>query len=341
MCGGGGRGPGDTSMGKTAKEALTEFSEKLIAALEAGTAPWQRTWEPGECPTPYNGVTGYPYRGSNLLALLLFHGGAHRDPRWAGFRQIAQAGGGVRKGEKGVPILVAVTNHGRGRRSDPKPDDSDPEREGREPQTEAEGESGNGERKWGRARTTWCTHHIFNFEQADGLPPEPEGPQAAPESEAERNLAAIAGGTGIRVVHAPHATPSYNRIDDSIRMPDRDRFDSGDHYRGTLLHELAHATGHPSRLKRWTDARAERTKAEYAEEELRVEIAAVMTGAALGVGHRPDVEEHTRYMAHWVDLLKIQPERIRTIAAEAQAIKDWLTTAAESGSGNTHRLEAA
>ena len=83
-----------------------QFAEKMIKAIEAGTAPWQKPWKPGEQISPQNFTTDRNYRGGNAiyLAVAAVEKG-YSDPRWGGYRQIAEAGGHVRIGEKGTPIM--------------------------------------------------------------------------------------------------------------------------------------------------------------------------------------------------------------------------------------------
>ena len=96
-------------MGKLHEKAAEyheQFAARIIKALEAGTAPWQKPWKPGERILPHNFQSGRDYRGGNALYLALNaleRGFA--DPRWGGYRQIQEAGGHVRKGEKGTPIM--------------------------------------------------------------------------------------------------------------------------------------------------------------------------------------------------------------------------------------------
>lgn len=83
------------------------FADRLIEALKAGTAPWQRPWKPGELGWPTNATTNRRYSSNNAILLLVVTlARAYGDMRWAGFGQIRRAGGMVRKGEKGTPILV-------------------------------------------------------------------------------------------------------------------------------------------------------------------------------------------------------------------------------------------
>jgi antirestriction protein ArdC len=85
-----------------------ELTDKIIVALEAGTAPWRRPWDKTGCngaTAPVNAATGHRYRGINLFVLgmspLAF---ASNDPRWCTYRQAGARGWQVRKGEKATPV---------------------------------------------------------------------------------------------------------------------------------------------------------------------------------------------------------------------------------------------
>src|ERR1700729_4556985 len=54
------------------RDHYQELTDKIIAALEAGVAPWCRPWEPNACGgsnMPVNVATGHRYRGVNLFLL--------------------------------------------------------------------------------------------------------------------------------------------------------------------------------------------------------------------------------------------------------------------------------
>lgn len=78
-----------------------QLAEKIITQLEAGTAPWQRPWDAPPISLPHNESTGKPYRGSNVLNLML---AGYSDPRWLTFNQAKERGYQVNKGEKGSLI---------------------------------------------------------------------------------------------------------------------------------------------------------------------------------------------------------------------------------------------
>ena len=78
-----------------------KVSSELIEQIKEGVAPWQKPWKPGEQCTPENFSTGKSYTGGNSLYLMsrgIRQG--HGDNRWGTYRQIAAAGGQVRKGAK-------------------------------------------------------------------------------------------------------------------------------------------------------------------------------------------------------------------------------------------------
>ena len=79
-------------------------AEECIEALENGTAPWIRPWEPGEMPgPPVNAMTGKPYRGINRIRLTMQKGG-DGDPRWCTYKQAQELGAQVKKGSKGTTV---------------------------------------------------------------------------------------------------------------------------------------------------------------------------------------------------------------------------------------------
>ena len=54
------------------RDHYQELTDKIIAALEAGTAPWRRPWDKAACggaTSPVNAATGHRYRGINLFVL--------------------------------------------------------------------------------------------------------------------------------------------------------------------------------------------------------------------------------------------------------------------------------
>ena len=231
------------------------------------------------------------------------------DPRWGGYRQIQDAGGHVRKGEKGTPILYVDFNRRETVRD-----------EGGKPVLDDAGHPAVESVR--RDRPLVKLHYVFNVEQTEGL--DLRSLQvAAPAWEGHERAEALIKSSGVRIDHVAGDRAYYRLSADRVVLPERSQFPSQDAYTHTALHELGHATGHPSRLNRPTlvDHGGFGSEA-YAKEELRAEIAAMMTGEKLGVGHEP--RHGTAYVGSWVKALENDPREIRAAAVDAQRISDWL-----------------
>lgn len=281
------------------------FADRLLAAIAAGTAPWQKPWRPGELTLPANLTTGHKYQGNNtilLMATAMLRG--YADTRWAGFRQIADAGGRVTKGQRGTPITVFRPRPDRDEDLDtstPNDDDVDV-----------------------RRPTCFCSvYHVFNLEQTEGLE-HLEAPRPATIARDCRAVVdQVATDAHVDVRHVGGDRAYYHRVLDYIAMPMREQFHSENAYEQTLLHELAHSTMHPSRLDRPANKLIAKTSDDYALEELRAEISSMMLGERLGLGHQP--QNGQAYVAGWLRKLKDDPDAVRKAAADAQRIADWLT----------------
>ena len=116
----------------------------------------------------------------------------------------------------------------------------------------------------------------------------------------------------------------YHFQTDRVTLPEREQFPTGNGYYQIALHELGHATGHPDRLDRDTlkNGTGQFGSVEYAREELRAEMAAMLTGDRVGVGH--DGSRGAAYVKGWVTALDHDPNEVYKAAADAQHISDYL-----------------
>ncbi len=103
-------------------------------------------------------------------------------------------------------------------------------------------------------------------------------------------------------------------------MPFKHQFPTPDRYYATALHELGHWTGHESRLNR--DLAHPFGSEGYAREELRAEIASMLLGSELGIGHDPG--QHVAYVGSWIKALQQDPTEIFRAAADAEKIQDFV-----------------
>ena len=198
-------------------------AEKLIEQLKAGTAPWQRPWEPGEpnAYLPMNPTTGKRYKGINAIHLMAQ---GRSDGRWMTYKQAAAVGAQVRKGEKGTPVQYWKFSEEQN-----KVDES-----GR-PVLNAKGEPVKETVQLERPRVFFAT--VFNAEQIDGLPPIQKKEQTWSAVERAEHILKASGAS---ITHAPGDRAFYRPATDSIHLPDRGQFPTADNYYATALHELGH-----------------------------------------------------------------------------------------------------
>jgi len=276
-------------------------SDTLIKQIETGTAPWQRPWKPGERPLAHNLLTKNDYQGCNQMWLMMVSAAEDfTDTRWGTYRQIKEAGGQVRRGEKGYQVM-AIFEVGQ------------KEREQAEQEARDRGED---PPRLSR-RMMPRVYTVFNAVQADGLPSlETEAPSWNPCERAEKILQM----SGISIKNGGERA-CYNLTKDTIYLPHKSRFTSPEAYYATALHELAHATGHPNRMNRELLTFREDTDA-YAREELRAEISALMVCTQLGLGY--DSQNGCAYVKHWVSILKNTPEEIRIATTDAHKMSSYL-----------------
>ena len=288
------------------------FAATVAENIEAGTAPWQKPWSPGESFRPRNLATSKEYRGGNSIFLALAGFG---DPRWGTFRQIQTAGGSVLKGSKGTPVVYW------GRR--------------RVPVLGADGQQAKDEK--GRKVTRELTaheeggrppfaklYHVFNLAQTSGLDLEPLGAVAVAWTDDGRAERAIEA-SGVPLTNCQGDRACYSPLSDSITMPSKGQFPDPLAYYHTALHELVHATGHASRIDRPGIAGSDGFGSElYAKEELIAEIGAMMTGEQIGVGSRP--QHSAAYVNGWLAALKDDPREIYRAASAAEKAADWIVS---------------
>src|SRR3546814_8288396 len=88
-------------------ELYDEVTHRIVAELEAGRFPWVQPWDASPN-LPRNALSGRRYSGVNVL-LLWAAGieGAYPSASWLTFRQALQAGGNVKKGERGTNVVYA------------------------------------------------------------------------------------------------------------------------------------------------------------------------------------------------------------------------------------------
>ncbi|MDQ0470065.1 ArdC family protein [Labrys wisconsinensis] len=278
-----------------------DITDKIIAELEAGRAPWVQPWGSAAAKAPLamprNAATGRHYSGINVLILwgaVIQHGFLGQS--WLTFHQALSLGGNVRKGEHGTTVVYA--------------DRFTPEDEKRRARETGEDAA---------AIPFLKRFTIFNAAQCDGLP---DGIAAIapppPPGLIEPRVEALIEATGIDFrIGGDRAF--YVPAHDYVQVPPPQAYFEPINWHRTALHELGHATGHASRLSR--DLTGGFGSRKYAFEELVAEINAAFCCASLGI--TPTVR-HADYIGAWLEVLREDNRAIVRAASQASKAANWL-----------------
>ncbi len=273
-------------------------TDAIVAAIEAGTKPWEKSWANGK------GYSSYPlrhsgekYRGINILLLWARQMEAgFVSPFWMTYQQALELGGQVRRGEKGTMVCY----YGQAKKDEPASTEDGP-----------------------NVYRFLKTFTVFNCDQVDNLPDRYRitAPQVIPISERIPEVDAIIAATGADIRHGGNRA-YYRPATDTIQLPEFTAFHSAEAYAGTAFHELIHWTKAKHRLDRSFDSTGFGDSG-YAREELVAELGAAFIGAELGFAPE-HLEDHASYIASWLKALKEDKRAIFSIAAKAQAAADYV-----------------
>lgn len=272
------------------QDLYQQVTDKIIAALESGVAPWVKPWNSAAAHggMPYNAVSGKPYRGVNVALLYAPHFASNA---WMTFKQAKDLGANVRKGEHGSIIVFYKPFAVKDRNAQPDASGNVPE----------------------RTIPLLKAYHVFNAEQIDNLPENYAAPVTIrPPMPADTLLAQAT------ITHGGDRA-FYHPALDFIRLPQPSQFRSEADYQATALHELTHWTGHASRLAREYGKKF--GDQAYAREELVAEMGAAFLCARCGIDGQL---QHPEYIANWLKVLKNDKRAILTAASHAQKAADFI-----------------
>lgn len=282
------------------------ITDKLVQMIEAGAGEWRMPWHSSEARSmPINVASKKAYRGVNVPMLWSTAlGMGYESPYWGTYKQWADKGAQVRKGEKGTTVVYWKVED--------KPGKVEP--------TSSDGDK-KGEKKSNR-RLILRYSNVFNAAQVDGWTP-PATPVIEELSEDQRialvdeffkNTGSVLKHGGGRAFYRPSA--------DEIHMPAFKTFRDAVSYYATLGHEHVHWTGHESRLDRELN-RSRFGDQAYAMEELIAELGAAFLCAHLGLANEPR-PDHAQYLAGWLEVLQNDNKAVFHAASKAQAAVKFL-----------------
>ena len=272
------------------RDMFQETTDKIVAMLEAGTAPWRKPWTSADAP---RNIEGRPYNGINVFILGMQ---PFTNPFWMTFNQAKARGGNVRKGEKGTTVvfwkIMRVTD-----------------------KDEKSGE------KVSKTIPMLRSFTVFNVEQTENvnLPRKVRDWKPTQVSEfegyeaAEKIMAEYPDAPAVLTGSAAFYVPAS----DTITLPARESFHSPAEFYSTAFHEMGHSTGHEKRLNREGIANIGAFGThEYGREELVAEMTAAFLAAEAGIEVTHD--NSAAYLASWVRTIKADPRAVVVAAGKAQ-----------------------
>lgn len=283
-----------------------DLIQMFIQCLEEGNVPWEQMWKTS---VPENGVTGIKYKGVNNLYLsLISQKRNYNDNRWITFNQMVKNKWKFIKPAKGQGVLVewwAMKN-----KKNNKIVSFDAYKKIIKEETEREKEF----------KITKMNYIVYNGDLIDGLVNNKvEQKQEIINNEYVKNIIENIG-VGYR---EEGEEAYYNPIKDEVVLPPSENFKTSNSYYATQLHEIAHSTGHKSRLNR--DIKNDFGSKEYAKEELRAEISSafLMQKFHLEEDER-HLKNHKSYVKNWLEILKNDSKELFSAITDSNKIVDYL-----------------
>ena len=295
---------------------------------------WQRGWllpvQGGGVPI---NISGRAYSGLNPFMLLMYSAiKGYKVPVFMTFNQVQKLDSHVLKGEKSFPVLYfqPLYKDEFGNKVDIEDINKMSEEE--------------------KSRLTYIplvkVNNVFNIEQTNLAETKPDlyakimdrfKPQQFSDTEGmyenDKLDALVANNLWVCPIKADKTSAQayYHPGDDYIVVPEKaqfrkgessvDTYISGQEYYGTMLHEMAHSTGHPSRLNRLENGHFGSPK--YAREELIAELTSAFVASALGFDTRLS-SNSACYLNSWIDALKEEPRFIMSVLPAVGKASDMI-----------------
>lgn len=301
-------------MKKTDDKMAEAFAELMIKKISELEVDWKKPWvNIGGMGLPQN-ISGRQYNGINSFMLMMIREMiGYQLPVFMTFQQAKKEGWEIKKGEKGVPVELWRQVYR--------------DENGKKLTYEEYKELSDDEKQKCKSYPVSKVYTVFNAEQTRmaevdpdrwqklldnfGVPKlvEKEGMLVSPELDFM-----VKNQRWVCPVNVQQSDKAYySPVSDRIVIPLKVEFEDGERYYGTMLHEMAHSTGHESRLNRALENQF--GDAAYGREELVAEMTSAMMAAQLGIVKGIE-EDNVAYLKGWLKNIKEKPEFIRTVMSD-------------------------
>ena len=267
------------------KDIYQAITDRITAQLEQGVIPWHKPWIVSGKACAISRSTGKPYSLLNQLIL-------GKPGEYATFAQIKQEGGRIKRGAKAQFIVFWKW-------------------------IEQEDKDNPGEVK----KIPFLRYYnVFHLDDCDGLQPKHKTAAAQPlepDAAADAIISDYLTRSGVKLEHRPGDRAFYRPSTDTVVLPEMEQFTERAEYYSTAFHELAHSTGHASRLNRLT-ATAHFGNEEYSKEELVAEIGAAALVNHAGLETSGSFRNSAAYVQSWLKALQNDKRLIVSAAGQAE-----------------------
>lgn len=318
-------------------EILKKFAGMMVKIIKKANANnWKKGWMGvnGSIQGLPQNISGRTYSGGNSF-FLMFNTAekGYKTPVYMTFKQAKEQNLHVKSGEKSVPIFKWGL--------------SIKDENGKKVSEEDYNAMSQEERATMDVRPFPKMFHVFNIDQTNLEEVNKKRYDAivarfkTPEQEVKDTEGMYVNEALDRMFEqkAWHANIQYDKpadqafyspSTDSIVLPMKEQFKLGKtpeevyhdgmEYYSTALHEMAHSTGHESRLDRKFGAQGTDN---YAHEELIAEMTSALVGSTMGFD-RKILENNANYLSGWLNRLRDKPETITTIMTDVGKASDMI-----------------
>ena len=291
------------------KQAILDV---LIENIERNSHQWEKGWF-SMSQLPVNAATNKRYQGINAIYLyMLGQQRGYTDPRWVTFNQAHDLGASIKPGEHSTEVMFwSMYDKATKKAFDAHTLDgmSDDEKL---------------QYRQDNVRPVLKFYNVFNAQQCNNFP-ELQHEAMSDEQLAIQNarIENVIANSAAPVKYDGGSSAYYRPSTDDIHLPEIAAFKTKNDYYATALHEIAHSTGHPTRLNR--DISGTFGSSEYAIEELRAELSSVFMQTELGIRlENVDIPNHAAYLKSWLAAVKDDKNIFYRAASDASRIVDYI-----------------
>ncbi len=288
--------------------------DKFNLSLTKGKLPWEKPWESGFYGMPKNGKTNKDYNGVNAVNLMA---SGRLEPKWMTFVQIQEAGYKLKKGAK-AEYITKYRQYDRKTKTDFNP-------------KTLNGMSKEEKDKYMKDNVYIMTkdYAVFNVDDVEGAPKTKKQNKTQLWKEKSNLAKTIYANSEAPIVERLQDRAYYSPGEDKIYLPRKSQFKSEQDFYGTAFHEMAHSTGHPSRLNRKIGNKMGSN--DYAKEELVAEFGSMFLMPEVGVKNtEKNDEQHTAYIQAWSKNIKKDPNYLFDAIKEGAKSADYVLSMGKS-----------